>query len=44
MLGDVLPVLDELVTHSLFGIGSARAELRHAVNDILHEMEAVKIV
>src|SRR5882724_11371452 len=44
MFGNVLLVLDALVTHSLLGIGHAGAELRHAIDDILYKMEAVEII
>src|SRR5215469_14122960 len=43
-LVDVLAVLDQGVTNRLLGVGSARAELRQAVNDILYQVEPVQFV
>ena len=37
-------VLDELVANGLFGVGSARAKGRHAINDVGDEMKTVQVV
>src|SRR5262249_10476210 len=42
--GDVPPVLDELVADGLLGVGGACPQLGHAVDDVLHEVEAVEVV
>src|SRR5207244_7399057 len=44
VLGDVLPVLKELVADGLLRVGRFRAKLRHAVDHVLDEMEAVEVV
>jgi len=44
MLVDVLPVLDQLVLELLLQLDALVAGLRQEVDDIHHEVEAVKIV
>ena len=44
MLVDVELVFDKLVLNHLLEIGSLAAQMRQAVDDILHEMKAVQIV
>jgi len=44
MLGDVLLVLDQLLADGLLGVGGARAQGRHAVDDVGHEVEGVEVV
>ena len=41
---DVLAVFDERVADGLLGVGGARAELRQAIDHILHQMETVHLV
>src|SRR5947207_2540954 len=42
--GDVLLVLDQFVAHLLLGVSGEVTELRHAVDHVAREMEAVEIV
>src|SRR5262249_28434715 len=42
--GDELLVVDELVADRLLGVSGARPELRHAVDDVAYEVEAIEIV
>src|SRR5579884_4474494 len=44
VLADVRAVLDELVGHELPQVRKPRAELRHAFDDVLHEVEPVEVV
>ena len=44
VLADVVAVLDEFVAHLLFEIVAGSAELRQAVDDVLHEVETVQAV
>ena len=41
---DVLPVLDEFVAYGLLGVRCRGSELRHAVDDVGHEVKAVEVV
>src|SRR5215467_4363008 len=42
--GDELLVVDELVADRLLGVSGARPKLRHAVDDVAYEVEAIEIV
>ena len=42
--GDELLVVDELVADRLLGVGGPRPELRHAVDHVAHQVEAIEIV
>src|SRR5262245_10289362 len=44
VLLDVLLVLDELVADGLLGPGGAAAEPRHAIDHVLHQVEAIEVV
>ena len=44
VLVDVLLVIDKRIADRLFCIGRARAQLRHAVNHVLHQVKTVQIV
>src|SRR5690348_5009942 len=41
---DVLLVFYELVADRLLGIGSPRAEFRHAIDHVAHKVEAIEVV
>ena len=44
MRGDVLLMVDEFVMDRLFGVSGPRAQLRHAIDDIVHQVETIQIV
>ncbi len=44
MLVDVMLVLDELVLHHLLQIGPLGAQVRQAIDHVLHEVESVQVV
>ena len=44
MLVDVLLVLDELVLHHLLQVGPLGAQLRQAIDHVLHQVEPVQVV
>src|SRR5205085_11983678 len=37
-------VVDELVANSLFGVGGARTEARHAIDDIAGQVKSVELI
>src|SRR5262249_60440256 len=41
VLGDVVLVLDQLLADGLLGVGGARAELRHAIDDVADQVVAI---
>src|SRR5262249_28948057 len=44
MRGDVLLMVDEFVVDGLLGVSSSRTQLRHTIDDIVHQMETIEIV
>jgi hypothetical protein len=42
--GDVPPVVHEILAQRLFGIGGKISELRHAIDDIFHQVKTIHIV
>lgn len=44
VLVDVVLVLDQLVAHLLFEVGTLRTEPRHAINHVLHQVETIQLV
>ena len=44
MFVDVLLVLDEFVLHLLLQVGALGAQMRQAIDDILHQVEAIQVV
>ena len=44
VLRDVLPVLDEPVADGLLGVGGPGAQLRHTIDHVAHQVEAVDVV
>ena len=44
MLIDVMFVLDQLVLHHLLQIGPLGAQLRQAIDHVLHQVEPVQVV
>src|SRR2546426_1130110 len=42
--GDIFLVLQALVQHRLFGIGSGQPQLRHSFNHVYDQMETIEIV
>lgn len=40
----IVIMLDELVAHALFNVGRFRADCRHPIHNVVHQMKAVQVV